>query len=397
MDDVLIEEKSVLVCKYESDSRKSLDTNEFLERARNQNAWIVKVERAERELLELRGMKYGENYTKRLIPVGIDGEHFMNTLSLGNSNNPPLVILHGWGSAAGFFFGNALHLASRFRVYVVDWIGMGGSSRPSFPLGASPEEAENFFLKPLAQWVKWIRKYDNIQDSRKFTLVAHSLGGFLATKFSISFPEQVCNLVLVSPIGLPHPPAQKIHPKMPFLRKMLFKIVFSLWAYDVTPMSVIRFLNLTFRAEPSSASQRLVKAIVTPRYASYAEEEQLKIMDYFYETSAAPGSGEFALNGVLEPGGYARRPLCDVIGEVKVPLDFLYGEKDWVDYRNAEDLRELVSVPMRVHRVKDAGHNVFVDNPEQFNSLVEKICLEFQLPMEFDMENQAVSQSITLT
>merc|ERR1712159_279955 len=65
---------------------------------------------------------------------------------------------------------------------------------------------------------------------------------------------------------------------------------------------------------------------------------------------------------LLEPGAFARRPLCNRIPSVRAKMDFIYGKTDWMDYRNALSLRPGFAAH-QVMRVQNAGHNVMVDNP----------------------------------
>src|SRR3546814_7280393 len=56
--------------------------------------------------------------------------------SNATTSAPPqrtLLLMHGFGSGAGFFFANydALHQNGSTRVIAADWLGMGGSSRPT--------------------------------------------------------------------------------------------------------------------------------------------------------------------------------------------------------------------------------------------------------------------------
>ncbi len=53
---------------------------------------------------------------------------------------------------------------------------------------------------------------------------------------------------------------------------------------------------------------------------------------------------------------------------LQVPTLFLYGTHDWMDYRAAEAARSRMTVPSMLIRVPDAGHNLFVDQPETFNA-----------------------------
>ena len=90
-----------------------------------------------------------------------------------------LVIAHGFGAGLGFFYRNYPQLSRlpNYNVFAIDWLGMGNSSRPSFPRKSSDEQAnikhaDEFFTSSLEAW-RIRMKID------KMTLVGHSLGLFM--------------------------------------------------------------------------------------------------------------------------------------------------------------------------------------------------------------------------
>jgi cardiolipin-specific phospholipase len=149
-----------------------------------------------------------------------------------------VVLAHGLGSGLGFFFSSYSPLlrangGAYDRVIGVDWLGFGASSRPyvkaprnrwwsaadGFSLyrsrfSLSEEEGSDhgrhaadggvggaaaaFFTDSLEEWAE-VRKLD------RFTLVGHSLGGYLAARYAMRHPHRVNGLVLASPAGLVAP------------------------------------------------------------------------------------------------------------------------------------------------------------------------------------------------
>ncbi|CAO1639057.1 unnamed protein product [Sympodiomycopsis kandeliae] len=122
-----------------------------------------------------------------------------------------VVLLHGYGAGTGFYFQNIAALAARpnSRLYALDWLGMGRSSRPPFSIPSESlkddvervTKAESFFIDSLEEW----RKKAGIE---KMKLVAHSLGAYLSVAYTIKHPERVSRLVLVSPAGVGASPEQ---------------------------------------------------------------------------------------------------------------------------------------------------------------------------------------------
>jgi cardiolipin-specific phospholipase len=55
----------------------------------------------------------------------------------------------------------------------------------------------------------------------------------------------------------------------------------------------------------------MVHSAMKKRFPSESPELLESLSPYLYQITAARGSGEYALNLLLEPGAWARRPLCE--------------------------------------------------------------------------------------
>jgi pimeloyl-ACP methyl ester carboxylesterase len=53
-----------------------------------------------------------------------------------------------------------------------------------------------------------------------------------------------------------------------------------------------------------------------------------------------------------------------------MPTTFIYGDIDWMDYTHAVNVAPIMNVPTKVAVVKNAGHHLYLDNPEGFNAAV---------------------------
>ena len=199
-------------------------------------------------------------------------------------------------------------------------------------------------------------------------LQGHSLGGYLATAYTEKYPERVERLLLSSPVGVPRKPEEDAAAAAarPLKWRMVIGTFRTLWGWGATPQSVVRTLG--------PWGPKMCRGYVNRRMADNGIIDKELIGDYIYHVSAQAGSGEFALNEILEPGAWARRPLADRLGHLVVPTHFIYGSHDWMDYRAAV---EVCSGPMgergaqaSVLRVADAGHMLTCDNPHGFNAAV---------------------------
>lgn len=112
-------------------------------------------------------------------------------VSAKTGNGKTVVLLHG-KNFNGAYWKTTIDALNKegYRVLVPDQIGFGKSTKP---LGYQ------FSFQQLAENTK--RLLDTL-GIKKVYLLAHSMGGMLATRFTLMYPGMVEKLVLENPIGL---------------------------------------------------------------------------------------------------------------------------------------------------------------------------------------------------
>lgn len=273
---------------------------------------------------------------------------------IGEEVDNNLVMIHGYGAGLGFFYRNfeGLSRLPGWKLYALDLLGMGRSSRPNFRIHAKDRqgkitEAENWFVDALEEW----RIKRNID---RFTLLGHSLGGYLGVAYALKYPGHLKKLILASPVGIPEDPyavnaelpepgdstlANELtqdqnetmngtNPDIPasaktgdnnnFLnarknakpsdsedgkpqRKPLSKVFTYLWDANISPFSLVRWSG--------PLGPRLVSGWTSRRFNQFPEAESQALHDYSYSLFKQKGSGEYALAYILAPGAFARSPL----------------------------------------------------------------------------------------
>ncbi len=106
-------------------------------------------------------------------------------------NGRTVVLLHG-KNFNGAYFGETMAalLDVGFDVLVPDQVGFGKSSKPAH---------YHFTFQQLAENTHALLEKTGV---KRGVIVGHSMGGMLATRFALMFPEWTERLVLVNPIGL---------------------------------------------------------------------------------------------------------------------------------------------------------------------------------------------------
>lgn len=113
---------------------------------------------------------------------------------LEGGEGPPIVLLHGRGSAATSWAPLMPALSRSRRVLAVDLPGFGASSGHRFH-GGGAESALAFFVDPIAAWLEG----ESIEAP---VLVGHSLGGLCAIELALRGRVAPRALALIAPMGV---------------------------------------------------------------------------------------------------------------------------------------------------------------------------------------------------
>ena len=107
------------------------------------------------------------------------------------SNGKTILLLHGKNFNGAYWERTAKDLSEKgFRVIIPDQIGFGKSSKP---------HNYQFSFSQLAENTKAILDELGID---KTIVLGHSMGGMVAIRFTLLYPEKVQKLILENPIGL---------------------------------------------------------------------------------------------------------------------------------------------------------------------------------------------------
>jgi pimeloyl-ACP methyl ester carboxylesterase len=219
--------------------------------------------------------------------------------------------------------GNIAALAAKHRVIAVDQIGFGKSDKPlvEYRVGTLVDFLDGFLRKL------------NIDRA---TLIGSSLGGWVATRYTLEHPERVDRLILVDASGLR--PEGKMQPAF---RELLT---------TPTRAAVKRVLQLMF-ANPLFSSDLAVERVFALRMSSgdgYTITQLIESLERVDET----------VEGKL---GSITQPTLIVWGQRDQLLPLSWGER----YRDAIRGAKLVTIP-------DAGHVPMAEKSSEFNAIVNE-------------------------
>ncbi len=106
----------------------------------------------------------------------------------GPENGEPLVLFHGLDASSTMWYPNVASYTKKYRVYAVDYILGSGKSVLK---GDRPD------MKEMNQWYNEVF---NALKLKEFNLAGISIGGWLATSYTLNNQDRVKKLVLMSPV-----------------------------------------------------------------------------------------------------------------------------------------------------------------------------------------------------
>lgn len=273
----------------------------------------------------------------------------------------PLVLVHGYLCGSALWVLNLEALSRHRRVYAIDLLGFGKSSRPT--LAADPCTVEDQLAQALEAW------RDKVGLDR-FLLLGHSFGAFVASAYALRHPRHVAHLILEDPWG--------------FSESRVPDTAFQLLPWLVTAFTRgIQFFRLAdictvLRAGGilGPAFLRVVLSHETNMFRKIVHDETA-IVSYFYHCNVRRPSGEASVKALMHKFPWTKHPMGTRLVALppEVGLTFIYGAHSFMGRKPAFAIREARSQSfVQVHVLEDCGHNLHYEKPEEFCGIVNKAC-----------------------
>jgi len=258
-----------------------------------------------------------------------------------------VLCLHGWLDNAASFFPLVPYFEQQLpdkHIIAIDWPGHGNSTHRSL-------DAHYHFV----DWVYDLVQLFELNNWQQVDLVAHSMGGMVASAFAAAFPEKVKSVTLLDSIGFINAEAEQT-------TKQLREGMLSRYKNNVKKNSSGKKLH------PSADSA--IKARVAVSDLGY---EQAKLLVERGLLKEGPGYRWRSDSRLRNTSPY-RMSLAQAqqfIRDIKCPVQLIYGDKgmDMVS-SGIEVFGPLFEQFSRYELT--GGHHVHMEKPEQTVQLIKQ-------------------------
>lgn len=282
----------------------------------------------------------------------------LSAVDFGNSKAPPMVLLHGMRDHALSMQCIALAF-SEYHVIAMDLRGHGDSENPG--------------SYTMTQLVADLRALVDHYELSRPTLIGHSLGGHIVSKFAAFYPAEVEQLVLIDGMG---PPQQK--------KKQTEKDRLEHWRSHITSALSMNGERRVLR-DKDDAMERLLR-----NNPKLKVEAARFIVEHGIETHSEGGvcwKWDPRVNMVWST--FSHEESEEHYSQIDCPVQIITGEKSldyWVQNRpellgqqalhDNEIERRLLLFKNAEHRViKGAGHMIHYDEPDALNDAIRNFLI----------------------
>ncbi|BAU13251.1 putative hydrolase [Leptolyngbya sp. NIES-3755] len=245
-----------------------------------------------------------------------------------------ILLLHGAGGSAEFWFYNLPALARKHRVIAIDMVGSGRSDKPSA-------------CYSLQFQAEFIRNFMDAMSIDSAILVGHSMSGGAALQLPLMASERIDKLVLVGSFGLG--------------REVTF---------------AARLATLPFAVQSLQPAPSVMRPMLKQNVFDVDRIPQ-EWIDLRYPIFALPGRKEpliqmartnLCLRGVKES---VYQPIVNNLPAIKAPTLIIWGKQDRIiPIAHAHIAAKTLPNAEQPLLIDQCGHYPHLEYPEQFNQAV---------------------------
>jgi len=244
-------------------------------------------------------------------------------------SGPVLLLLHGTGASLHTWDGWASELQGQFRVIRMDL--------PAFGL-TGPREDRDY---RISAYVDFLADFAGALGLEDFAIAGNSLGGHIAWRYALEYPDQVNAMVLVAPSA--YPPAD-----MPrAMRLARTPVMNQLIRHVLSPQRVRDSLEDVY-GDPAQVDEALVTR--------------------YYELTLRPGNRQAFIDRARTEMTWRH----DELGAIDTPALIMWGGRDtWIAPVNGEQMvRDMPRA--RLYTFPELGHVPMEEDPVRTATLAAR-------------------------
>lgn len=260
-----------------------------------------------------------------------------------------ILLLHGKNFNGAYFEDIANTLSKKgYRVIIPDQIGFGKSTKP---------KSYQYSIHGLAENTHSLMK---TLDIKKYQVLGHSMGGMIATRLALMYPDEVTKLFLVNPIGLE----------------------------DWKTMTGYKTVDQLYQNELDNSVEKIRKYQVESYYDNKWKPEYDRWMSPLVGWFEGPDRELIAWNAALTSEMVFTQPVYYEFKNLKMPTVLVIGLRDRTAIGKAwapEAMKPKMGLypqmgktvaklipKSKLIELKGLGHLPFIENPEMFWKSLEK-------------------------
>ena len=339
----------------------------------------------EKELFSCLNLKWAEDIITEDVPImdDINGNYYIHLVRTAklDPNKENFLLIHGFLSSYIHFLGILPYLIKRYNVFLPDTIGMGLSARPQIEF-THPIQCEEYFIGTYHLLIKHLFFEGRFKIKKEYYLCGHSLGGFIASRYLLKFPEGIKKALLLSPAGITdyNIPGTSIfqHTSGCFYCSAVWcptcvwpcrLRVQSLYNCCICHNCIKKYygiMGLHLDENEIKPNEDGTKFNVDyHKMAEIIKKMTILSLDYPRDLYRCA----YSLFSVPPPA--AIFPVeRKIMFTNKIPIIFCFGETDWMDRVGAYRLRQYDPNKYKVFTISKGGHSFTYENPKELCSII---------------------------
>ena len=223
----------------------------------------------------------------------------------GHPQQPPILLVHGFGASTDHWRKNLADLQQDFEVWAIDLLGFGRSAKPDWVYSGQLWQAQ------LQEFIQQV-------IGQPVVIAGNSLGGYASLCVAANHPESVCGVALLNSAGPFTETTTQTQPNG--FQKLVRSLVRNVLLQPLP--SYLLFQNARRKSTIRKTLQKvyLDQTAVTDR-----------LVEEIYRPSCDPGAVKVFASVFKSPRG---ENVDQLLGKLQSPLLLLWGEGDpWMQTR----------------------------------------------------------------